>query len=320
MLSQPPLRVEVVGTLGVRVLFFLVPSLLFLLFDSIIPSLAVGLKTQGASALPTRTGGVHGAKKGKGKPKWYRVLALSVLNTTLSIMLQVVVELLFTEVLGIRSALKITTTLPMPWSIAKDVVRSLVLREVSPLDPQLGYYLQIKVLQYYIHRFVLHPTSPNFFSRQHASYFHAITAPYSLSAHYDHPASYLLFRFLPTYLPSLLFRTHLLTYLLLLSIVTLEETLALSGYSSVPGIILRGITRRQDLHSQGRGKGNFAPWGFLDWLHGTSIGPDVIADVVDEAEKHKVPERTGKGLKDTKQNGKEGVRALKAKRKASKKA
>jgi hypothetical protein len=138
VLSQPPLRVEVVGTLGVRVLFFLVPSLLFLLFDSIIPSLAVGLKTQGASALPTRTGGVHGARKGKGRPQWYRVLGVSLLNITLSIALQVTVELLFTEVLGIRSALKITTTLPMPWSIAKDVVRSLMLREVSPLDPQPG--------------------------------------------------------------------------------------------------------------------------------------------------------------------------------------
>jgi hypothetical protein len=38
--------------------------------------------------------------------------------------------LLFTHVFKIRSALKITTTLPMPFSIAKDVVRGLVLREV----------------------------------------------------------------------------------------------------------------------------------------------------------------------------------------------
>lgn len=129
----------------------------------------------------------------------------------------------------------------------------------------------------------------------------------------------MLFRFLPTYLPSLIFRTHLLTYLLLLSIVTLEETLAVSGYSSIRGIILGGIVRRQDLHSQGRGKGNFAPWGFLDWLHGTGIGPDVIDDVRDEAEKHQVAERTGKAWDDAKKNGKEGVRAMKAKRKGAKK-
>jgi hypothetical protein len=134
VLSQPPLRVEIVGMIGVRALFFLAPSLLFLLFDSVIPSLAVGLKAQGAPALPTRTGGVKGARKAGGKPKWYSVLGLSLFNICLSIALQAGVELLFTQVLGIRSALKITTTLPMPWSIARDVIRSLVLREVSLID------------------------------------------------------------------------------------------------------------------------------------------------------------------------------------------
>jgi hypothetical protein len=179
---------------------------------------------------------------------------------------------------------------------------------------------KIQALQYYIHRFILHPTSPNFFSKSHQSYFHAVTAPYSFVAHYDHPASYLLFRFVPTYLPSVIFRTHLLTYLLLLSIVTLEETLTLSGYSTVPGIILGGITRRQDLHSQGRGKGNFAPWGFLDWLHGTSIGPDVIDDVKDEAEKHHLAEHSEMAWKKAKKNGKDGVQqAWKGTKKNSKK-
>lgn len=174
-------------------------------------------------------------------------------------------------------------------------------------------------MQYYIHRFVLHSKSPNFFSRRHASYFHATSAPYSAGAHYDHPAAYILFRFLPTYLPSLIFRTHLLTYLLLLSLITLEETLALSGYSSIPGIILGGIARRQDLHSQCRGKGNFAPWGFLDWVHGTSVGTDVIDDLRDEAEKHHVAERTEKAWDDAKKNGKDGVQALKGKKRGAKK-
>lgn len=114
-----------------RVLFFLVPSLLFLLFDSIIPSLAVGLKTQGASALPARTEGSHRIKAGRGRPQWYSVVGLSLLNIGISVALQAAVELLFIHVLGIRSALKITTTLPMPWSIGKDVGRSLVLREVG---------------------------------------------------------------------------------------------------------------------------------------------------------------------------------------------
>lgn len=126
-----------VGTLGIWVLFFIVPTLLFLLFDSAIPSLAVGLKSQGAAALPARTGGVQVARMGKGRPQWYAVLGLSLVNIGLSIGLQVAVELLFTKAIGIRSALKVTTTLPMPWSIGKDVVRGLVLREVSPHDLHL---------------------------------------------------------------------------------------------------------------------------------------------------------------------------------------
>jgi len=305
VLSQTPLRVEIFGTLGIRALFFLVPSLLFLIFDTIIPSLAVGIKRQGAPALPTRTGGVSGAKRGGGRPEWYKVLGLSLFNVLLSVGIQACVELLFTEILGIRSALKVTTTLPMPWSIAKDVIRGLLVREA---------------FQYYIHRFLLHPSSSTHISKLHNSYFHSITSPYSFATHYDHPLSYILFRFLPTYLPSVLFRTHLLTYLLLLAIITLEETLTLSGYSTVPGIMLGGIARRQDLHSEGRGKGNFAPWGLLDWVHGTSIGPDVIDDARDEADKHNIQERSGKAWGNAKEAGKDSVRAWNGRKKSGRKA
>ncbi|KAH8783965.1 hypothetical protein BGZ57DRAFT_884216 [Hyaloscypha finlandica] len=301
VLSQPPLKVEVVAVLGTRLLFFLVPSLFFLLFDSIIPSLSVSFKTQGADGLPTRG---RGATRGGNGTQWYQIIGVSLLNILLSVAIQAGVELLFTEVFHIRSALKVTTTLPMPWSIAKDVLRGLLLREV---------------IQYYFHRFLLHENS-NILSRLHNSWFHSVTAPYSFVAHYDHPASYIFFRFLPTYLPSIIFRVHLLTYLLLLAIITFEETLTLSGYASVPGIILGGIARRQDLHSEGRGRGNFAPWGLLDWIHGTSVGGDVLDDMKDEAEKHQVKERGGKALQNAKQNGKEGLRGWNARRKSSKKA
>ncbi|KAH9210560.1 hypothetical protein DL95DRAFT_448713 [Leptodontidium sp. 2 PMI_412] len=305
VLSQPPLKVEVVGTLAIRTLFFLVPSLLFLLFDSIIPSLAVGMKTQGSAALPTRTGGVRVKRRGGSTPPVLQVLGLSLFNICLGVVIQSAIELLFTEVLRIRSALKVSTTLPMPWSIFKDVVRGLLLREV---------------LQYYIHRFILHPDSATYISKLHKTYFHSVTAPYSLTAHYDHPLSYILFRFLPTYLPSIIFRTHLLTYFLLLSIITFEETLTLSGYTTVPGIMLGGIARRQDLHSEGHGRGNFAPWGLLDWVHGTSIGGDLMEDIGDEAEKHQIKERGGRAWGNAKESGKEGFKAWKGRRKSSKKA
>lgn len=136
VLSHSPLKVEIIGCLGIRVLFFLIPSLLFLIFDSLLPSLAVGIKLQGPSALPTRTGGIKNARRGGGTPQWYQVVGLSLFNVCLSVALQAGVEALLTNVLHVRSALKVTTTLPMPWSIAKDISKVLLLREVSP---SLGY-------------------------------------------------------------------------------------------------------------------------------------------------------------------------------------
>jgi len=238
------------------------------------------------------------------RPEWYQVVGLSVFNILLAVGLQAGVELLFTEVFGIRSALKIATTLPMPWSIFKDLARGLVMREI---------------LQYYIHRFLLHPSRSNYLSNLHQSFAHSITAPYSFTAHYDHPLPYLFHIIIPTYLPSLLFRTHLLTHTLLLIIISLEETFALSGYSIVPGIMLGGIARRQNLHYESKGRGNFAPWGFMDWVHGTSIGGDVVDDLGDEAEKHHVKERSGKAWGQAKQGAERGVRAWNGRRKSVKK-
>jgi hypothetical protein len=136
VLSHSPLKVEVLGVLGIRVLFFVGPSFLFLFFDTILPSLAVGIKSQGAPALPTRSGGVQGTRRGRGRPEWYQVVGLSLFNICFGIAIQAGVELLFTEVLGIRSALKVSTTLPMPWSIAKDCIKGLLLREVGPPSPR----------------------------------------------------------------------------------------------------------------------------------------------------------------------------------------
>ncbi|KAG9238712.1 hypothetical protein BJ875DRAFT_13463 [Amylocarpus encephaloides] len=298
VLSQPPLTVEVLGVLGIRTIFWLLPSTLFLIFDTAVPSIAVSIKTQDESALPIRTTNGRGPKKGG--PVWYRVIALSAFNLLLCASIQAGVELLLTEVLSFRSALQVTTTLPMPWSIVKHVVRSLLLREG---------------LQYYIHRFILHAKQGNWLSGLHKTYFHSISAPYSFAAHYDHPAPYVLFRFIPTYLPSVILRTHLLTYLMTLSIITMEETLTLSGYSVVPGIMLGGIARRQDLHSEARGKGNFAPLGILDWIHGTSIGGDVVNDMRDEADKHNVSGRSSNALESAKESGRKGVKAMDTRRK-----
>ena len=124
VVSNPPLKVEIIGTLAVRILFHLLPSLFFYIFDAALPSAAVALKAQGEAGLPSRDGV---------RRKELKVLGWSFLNLMTSVLVQWVVELTFTRVLKIRSALKVTTTLPMPWSIAKDLLRGWLAREVHGL-------------------------------------------------------------------------------------------------------------------------------------------------------------------------------------------
>lgn len=131
VLSNSPLRVELIGTLAAHTLFFLLPATFFLLLDTVIPTLVVDHKIQGAAGLPTRTGRVKGGRKRKGRPLWWQVVGPSLLNIVISVALQAGMELLLTEVLHVRSGLKITRAFPMPWTMARDVLRALAIREVS---------------------------------------------------------------------------------------------------------------------------------------------------------------------------------------------
>ena len=135
--------------------------------------------------------------------------------------------------------------------------------------------ISAQVLQYYIHRY-LHQ-SRTLPARFHKSYAHSITAPYSFTALYDHPLPYILTTFLPIYLPSILFRIHILTYLLILSLTSLESAFTYAGYTTLP-IMVNSMARRRDAHMKTGGKGNFAPLGVMDWICGTSIGENVVGD------------------------------------------
>ena len=136
----------------------------------------------------------------------------------------------------------------------------------------------------------------------HANWQHSVPAPFSLVAHYDHPLVYLIHVFLPTYLPAVLFRFHLLTYLLYLAVVSLEETFAYSGYNMLPSaFILGGMARRQEKHLMRGGYGNYGCFGLVDFAMGTSIGEDLIDDVIDEAEEKQVAKKTKRKVKGARQ-------------------
>ena len=265
VLSHPPLRVEIVATLAVRILFYLLPSTFFLLFDALLPGAAEGLKAMGSTGLPLKD-----AKRERFIMVGKMVL-WSLANLFLGILVQAGIEVLLTRFLGMRSALKVTTSLPMPWGIFMDLLKGWTFREI------FGYVL---------HRFALHDAkSP--ITQYHENWYHSMGAPFPLSGSYDHPIAYLLRSFVPTFAPALLFRFHLLTYVIFLTLVSLEETFVHSGYSILPtNIILGGIARRADAHVVSGGEGNFGPWGVFDWICGTTVGADVIDDLRAEAEKH----------------------------------
>lgn len=296
VLSHPPLRVEIVATLAIRTLFYIGPSLSFLFFDTLLPSASASLKANGSSGLPLPPRNTyaqqHILRLGK-------IVAWSLFNTLLGLAIQALTELLFTRIFAIRSALRVTTTLPTPFAIVKDLLRGYVLREI---------------IAYSFHRFILHPQGrPNALSISHDRWYHAeISSPFPMSATYDHPTAYLVQTFFPAYLPAVVFRFHLLTYMVYTALISLEETFAYSGYSTVPtNFILGGIARRTDNHLLCGGEGNFGPWGLVDWLTGTSVGGEVLDDVVAGAEKHDVPEKMDGAMQKAKKRGKEMARSRK---------
>ena len=109
-------------------------------------------------------------------------------------------------------------------------------------------------------------------------------------AHYDHVLPYLLHYWVPTYLPSLYLRPHILSFALNLALVSLNESLIHSGYTSTvlpSAIVLPGMARRLEAHMATRGSGNFGAIGLLDWIHDTSVQgvPDFKDDAEDEFDK-----------------------------------
>jgi len=316
ILSHSPLKVEIIGTAAIRIIFWLLPSLVFLLFDTLLPSLIVSIKRNGSLALPPRDARSLAS-----------LFGLALVNLALTTGLEAGASLGLTVLLG-EPPFRTSTTLPLPWQMVKHIVLLFASREVWT---------------YYIHRYILHSHSSGaagssplqfrrFTTRQHARFSHARRAPpFSLLLMADHPLPQLLHRFVPQYLPAVLLslspraiplvggtRVHLLTYFVFIALASAEETLATSGYSIVPGIIMGGVARRTTTHHccKADAAGNFGAWGVLDWVHGTTVGGDVMADVRDEAEKHGVGDAAG-AVRDGINSARKSARKRKGKKRDS---
>jgi len=237
-----------------------------------VPSVAVMMKKQGESALPGKRGGKAVAK----------IVSVAISNVALEIALQAVVQVLSIMFLN-RSALKISTTLPVPWGMAKHVVYGLTIRGT---------------LQYYIHKHLLHSRQNQILTQWHRCWHHSLPLPFSIASAYDHPVAYIVHWWIPLYLPAYLFRMHMFTFLILLAVTSLEQVFTYSGYSTLPStIMLNGMARRAEAHMATQ-KGNFAPFGVLDWVHGTSVGGDIMDDFGAEMEKRDVQGKADRAIDD----------------------
>jgi hypothetical protein len=191
--------------------------------------------------------------------------------------------------------LNVSKQLPFPWQAVQSVVAGLLIRGVSLAQGPHGdgETNSAQSLQYPIHRFILHNPRFRTISNWHSRWQHSVAAPFSLIAAYDHPVCYLLHHWVPLYLPAFIFRTHLLPFLFILAMSSSEELFTYSGYNILPStILLRGMARRVDAHFLAKGKGNYAAFGVVDWISGTSVGGDpVIDDLKAEWDKHGVNDK-----------------------------
>jgi hypothetical protein len=124
LLTHPPIQVELYGILFVRLLFYVLPSLLFLLFDSLLPTVTAQIKAQGDLGLPGR----------QSSKKQALIVFWSLANVALGLVCHVGVEEALTRGLRLRSALSLSKRLPLPYDMVKAIAMLLVIRGVRHSD------------------------------------------------------------------------------------------------------------------------------------------------------------------------------------------
>lgn len=272
VLSHDPLTIEIYGTVAVRLICFLIPALAFLAFDLALPRLSKNVKARGSTQLPGRLG----------RGKVVEVALVAVGNALLAVLVQAALEFLVTHGLHLRSMVKVTSSVPLPWTIVIELLKGFAVRGIA---------------SYLVHRYLFHTWNTTL-KTWHLQWQHSVELPFSLIAAYDHPVNYLLRFWLPGFLPAYLFRWHVLTWHVFLVLTSLEELFVFSGYAVLPStIVLAGMARRAEAHFDAARNsdrvGNFGQWGVMDFVLGTTCEDedDIIDDLRSEASKHALQDR-----------------------------
>ncbi|KAH7120407.1 fatty acid hydroxylase superfamily-domain-containing protein [Dactylonectria estremocensis] len=223
--------IEIVGTLVIQVLFWWIPSIIYVSLDHVAPSFAARHKIQPLEKQPTAAVVGH-------------AVAVSLRNQLSIIAVQIAISI-HSALHDRPSRFQITPTLPTTTSFIKDIFICIISREI---------------LFYYSHR-LFH--MPYFYRRIHKVH-HKFKAPVSFASQYAHPIEHVVANVMPIALPPAILGTHIATMWAFLAFELLETATVHSGYD-----FFRGAARRHDRHHE-RFDVNFGGMPWLDYLHGTS--------------------------------------------------